>query len=47
MEVRVDDVAEQVELFRALGDPVRLTMIKMLARADEGRASHAGAPSGR
>lgn len=31
----MDDVAEQVELFRALGDPVRLTMIKMLARADE------------
>jgi len=35
MEVRMDDVADQVELFRALGDPVRLTMIKMLARADE------------
>jgi len=31
----VDDVEEQVELFRALGDPVRLTMIKMLARVDE------------
>jgi ArsR family transcriptional regulator len=31
----VDDVEEHVELFRALGDPVRLTMIRMLARVDE------------
>lgn len=31
----MSDDPQQVELFRALGDPVRLVMVKMLARSDE------------